>query len=151
MNIIYFVEEFAKAVQSDTIKNEHDAVSSVKIGDFELFFAYFEQRNTIMLHASIYEHDGSKEYLAHLLQMNNFFSKTHGICLGIDGNIVTAQLNVFMIDEEQSTKNLELFMAQSKLFLVNLPQILEYLKTDFEPDNNVETHNENILNPTLLV
>ncbi len=150
MNIIYFVEEFAKAVQSDTIKNEHDGVSSVKIGDFELFFAYFEQRHTIMLHASIYEHDGSKEYLAHLLQMNNFFSKTHGICLGIDGNIVTAQLNIFMFDEEQGTKNLEQFMNLSKLFLVSLPSILELLKTKFKSDKNMNTQDEHIL-PTLRV
>ncbi len=151
MNLNYFVEEFAKAVQSENIKSEHEGVMSVQMGDFELFFAHLEHRNVIMLHTSLAEHDESKETLANLLVMNNFFAQTHGVCLGIDGKIITAQQNIFVSNDENNPLTLEQFMEQCELFLLALPHIMEQLKKISDLSQSKDKQSVNLLNPTSLV
>ncbi len=150
MNLVFFVEEFAKAVQSETVKNEHEGVLSVHIGEFEVFFAHFENRNAIMLHASLDTHDGSNEALMRLLKMNNFFEKTYGVCLGIDGEVITAQQNIY-ISEHDSNLELELFMEQCHLFLTASALIMEELKQDITKNNAQNDETGSILLPNNLI
>ncbi len=124
MNLVRYVEEFAKVANVDSIKNDFENVVSVQVDDFELFFAYNASLNAIMLHASVGMHDGSKESLACLLAMNNFFSETKGICLGIDGDVITAQQNIFVMHDEADALTTESFLQQCEAFMHGLAVLI---------------------------
>ncbi len=116
MNFTHLIEEFAKIAKADSIKQEYENVVTVNLGEFELFFSYAEQQNNILLHAALGVHDENKETLACLLSMNTFFAQTKGICLGIDGTVITAQQNI-LLPENNAPINYEAFIKQCELFL----------------------------------
>ncbi len=127
MNLMNLVEELAKNMHIENVKSEYENVISMNLGDFEVFFSYMEQRKNIMLHASLAMHDESKQALSYLLSMNNFYAQTQGLCLGIDGKIITAQQNIFVSGNAHSPLSTELFLEQCEMFFVAISNILPFL------------------------
>ncbi len=126
MSFEYLIEEFANAVEAQSIKRVQEDMLSVLVGEFELFFSYHEANRIVMLHASLAEHDDKKETLAYLLEMNTFFAKYNGLCLGIDDNVITAQQNIYIGADEGTFIKSPVFLKQCETFLIGVSILLEY-------------------------
>ncbi len=127
MNLMNLVEELAKNMHIESVKSEYENVISINLGEFEVFFSYMEQRKAIMIHASLGVHDESKQVLSYLLSMNNFYAQTQGLCLGIDGKVITAQQNIFVSANAHSPLSTELFLEQCEMFLTAVSNLLPFL------------------------
>ncbi len=139
MNFSNLVDQFAKAIQAESARETHENVICVTLGEFEIFFSYLANKKTILLHASVATHDGSKQALAHLLAMNTYFAKTGGICLGIDGAVITAQQNIYIADANHV--DTAQFIAQCEGFLSSLLMLITYLNDRDKFNNDAQQTN----------
>ncbi len=126
MSFESLVDAFAKSVEVNSVNRCEEDVLSVNVGEFELFFSYLKVNQAVMLHASLAEHDNKKETLAYLLEMNTFFAKFQGLCLGIDDNIITVQQNIYIGAGEHKTIEPEIFLKQCETFLIGVSILVSY-------------------------
>ncbi len=120
MHLENYVQDFAKSVQSKVEASGHEGVLQVRVNNMELRFAYAEYRNSVVVHTRLDMHNDSKEALQCLLEMNNLYANTQGLCLGIEKNIITAQQNIYIDAKANENLTKELFLEQCHLFCASV-------------------------------
>ncbi len=130
MNLEYFVESLVKELGADAMAMENENMFSIHLGEYVFFIAYKAAHKSILLHASVGVHNNKPEALAYLLTMNTFFAKNHGVCLGIDDAVITAQQIIFVTDVENELTFMPSFMEQCSHFLKAIFLLLQYFDNE---------------------
>ncbi len=130
MNLEYFVENLTKELGADTMTMENENTFSIRLGEYDFFIAYRADLKGILLHASVGVHNNKPETLAYLLTMNTFFAKNHGVCLGIDDAVITAQQVIVVADIQDDPAFMPSFMDQCSLFLKAIFLLLQYFDNE---------------------